>query len=369
MSTNIRPSHPASDARCKGACLLLWMVVGPLSWARPLATQVPPTAGSRQILVKLKEPLARSMESSLPEKGKEIPLRYIQSSEARNFLEKHAAKKLSPLHPDLTHLRRKTGWSDARIAENMRQSFPKRTHRLSRSHQTPEISRTYILEVDDASSETIDAIIAKLRTDPNVEYAEPNHVAKISSLPNDPYLSTSGSWGQAYKDLWGHWAINAPSAWGTSTGSGIVVAVIDTGVDYTHPYIAANMWVNTKEIAGNGIDDEGNGYIDDVKGWDFVGDDVANPVQSNNPVDHHGHGTHVAGTIAAVGNNGMGVIGVAYNAKIIALRGLDKSGSGVDTTLAPAIIYTAKNGADVINASWGGLGTDQTIEETGRAHV
>jgi subtilisin family serine protease len=124
------------------------------------------------------------------------------------------------------------------------------------------------------------------------------------------------------------------------------VAVIDSGVDYTHPDLAANIWVNTREIPGNGIDDDGNGFIDDVRGWDFVQRD-------NTPTDPNGHGTHVAGTIAAV-NNSFGATGVAYNAQIMPVRALDANGSGSSANIAAGIRYAANNGADVINLSLGG---------------
>jgi hypothetical protein len=135
-----------------------------------------------------------------------------------------------------------------------------------------------------------------------------------------------------------------------------VVAVIDTGLDFTHPDITGNVWVNPGEIAGNGVDDDHNGYIDDVNGWNFV-------ANNNSPIDGHGHGTHVAGTIAAVGNNGIGVIGVAFNSKVMVLKGLDDSGVGYDTNLANAIYYAVANGADVISNSWGGRGFSQVLKD------
>jgi subtilisin family serine protease len=144
--------------------------------------------------------------------------------------------------------------------------------------------------------------------------------------------------------------INAPEVWARGyTGQGITVAVIDTGVDYNHSDLAGNIWVNTREIAGNGIDDDGNGYVDDIHGWNFVDN-------NNTPLDFNGHGTHVAGTIAAR-NNGVGVTGVAHNAKIMAIQAISASGTGDALQVASGIRYAADNGARVINLSIGGIGT------------
>lgn len=146
---------------------------------------------------------------------------------------------------------------------------------------------------------------------------------------------------------WNLDAIKAPKTWSKGyTGQGIVVAVVDTGVDYKHSDLDGNIWVNPREIAGNNKDDDGNGYIDDIRGWDFVNND-------NDPMDLDGHGTHVAGTIAAE-NNGFGITGVAPNAKIMPVRVLDASGNGSLLDLAAGIRYAADNGAKVINLSLGG---------------
>ncbi|MEG4105908.1 S8 family serine peptidase [Microcoleus sp. S13_C5] len=142
--------------------------------------------------------------------------------------------------------------------------------------------------------------------------------------------------------------INAPEVWNQNiTGNGIVVAVVDSGVDYTHPDLDENIWRNAGEIAGNGIDDDGNGYIDDIRGWDFVASD-------NNPMDldFYGHGTHIAGAIAAEQNN-FGITGVAPNAKIMPVRVLSAFGSGNPNNVAAGIRYAADNGANVINLSLG----------------
>jgi subtilisin family serine protease len=151
---------------------------------------------------------------------------------------------------------------------------------------------------------------------------------------------------------WSNDLVKAPEVWAKGyTGKDIIVAVLDTGVDYTHPDLDNNIWRNSDEIFGNGLDDDRNGYIDDVIGWDFVGRD-------NNPMDEHFHGTHVAGTIAAE-NNGFGVTGVAYNAKIMPIRVLGQNGGSGDW-ISRGIRYAADNGANVINLSLGG-GFDQLI--------
>ncbi|MBD2494436.1 S8 family serine peptidase [Nostoc sp. FACHB-280] len=145
---------------------------------------------------------------------------------------------------------------------------------------------------------------------------------------------------------WGADLIKAPEVWAKGyTGAGITVAVVDSGVDRNHRDLNSNIWKNTKEIAGNNKDDDGNGYIDDVYGWNFVSN-------NNNTLDKNGHGTHVAGTIAGV-NNSFGVTGIAYNAKIMPVKVLSDNGSGSDSAIANGIRYAVDNGANVINVSIG----------------
>ncbi|GAB4381360.1 MAG: hypothetical protein Kow00121_39720 [Elainellaceae cyanobacterium] len=151
-------------------------------------------------------------------------------------------------------------------------------------------------------------------------------------------------------DSWGLDLIKAPEVWERGlTGKGVTVAVIDSGIDYSHADLQQSVWTNTDEIAGNGIDDDGNGYVDDVRGWNFVGN-------TNDPFDDSidGHGTHVAGTIAAARND-FGVTGVAYDAKIMPLKVLNRRGiANSDETIAQAIRYAVTNGAKVISMSIGG---------------
>ena len=210
--------------------------------------------------------------------------------------------------------------------------------------------------------------LAALREQPEVEYAELDMIVRTQTAPNDPYYSSSGAWGNSYRDLWGSQSISVETAWDTSQGDGVLVAVVDTGLDYNHEDIAGNVWSNDGEVGLdgngndkrlNGIDDDGNGLIDDWRGWDFVTID-GNP-GDNDPMDNHGHGTHVSGTIAAVGNNALGMIGVAPHAKIMALKGLDAAGSGSTKDSSNAIIYAAVKGASVTNLNGGGQGPTPQI--------
>ncbi|MEH2243598.1 S8 family peptidase [Nostoc sp.] len=154
---------------------------------------------------------------------------------------------------------------------------------------------------------------------------------------------------------WGADLVKAPEVWAKGyTGKGVVVAVVDTGVDYNHEDLKDNIWTNPKEIAGNGKDDDGNGYADDIHGWNFVDN-------NNNVLDDNGHGTHVSGTIAGENNN-YGVTGIAYDAKIMPVKVLDESGSGSYNSISKGIRYAVDNGANVINLSLGGPSTNTTLE-------
>ena len=191
---------------------------------------------------------------------------------------------------------------------------------------------------------TVDEAIAALRRNPNVLYAEPDFVVRKIATPNDP----------SYGSLWGMSNIKAPAAWDTTTGpAGLVVAVLDTGIDRSHPDLAQNIWTNPGETL-NGLDDDGNGYVDDLNGWDFAYGD-------NNPSDVDGHGTHTAGTVGARGNNALGVVGVNWQVKLVALKFLDDTGSGYSSNAILAMQYANRMGIKVSNNSWGGGGYSQAL--------
>ncbi len=201
-----------------------------------------------------------------------------------------------------------------------------------------------------------EAAIARLRRNPHVEYAEPNYIVSATLAPND----------QSYSLLWGlnnrgqtgglpGADISAEAAWSITTGDRAVrVGVVDSGIDYTHPDLAANIWTNPGEIPGNGIDDDHNGFVDDVHGWDFFNND-------NDPMDDFGHGTHVAGTIGAVGNNSIGVVGVDWQVSLVPLKFLNSSGHGATSSAVAAIDYASSLGVDVLNNSWGSYDFSQTL--------
>lgn len=206
---------------------------------------------------------------------------------------------------------------------------------------------------------TIEEAIEYYRQDPNVEYAEPNYIVYASDtariMPND--LSFGSLWGlhSASTDI----DIDAPEAWGLTTGSGdIIIAVLDTGVARKHPDLAANIWTNTGEYpdCDDEEDNDGNGFIDDCYGWDFLNHD-------NDPTDYNGHGTHVAGTIAAVGDNRSGITGVMWRAKIMPIRFLGIHGSGTISDAIAGILYASANGAHIINNSWTGSNYSQALKD------
>lgn len=206
----------------------------------------------------------------------------------------------------------------------------------------------------------VETTLAILNGLPSVEYAEPDYVVRTCVTPNDTYKNRLWGMDNRGQNVNGDPGvvdadIDAYEAWDSFRGTGnFVIAVIDTGVQGAHADLAGNRWVNSGEIAGNGVDDDGNGYIDDVNGYDFFDNDA-------NPADSNGHGTHCAGTIGAVGNNGVGVMGVNWYCKIMALRFIGPGG-GFTSDAIEAVGYAANKGVKVSSNSWGGGGYSASLE-------
>ncbi len=224
----------------------------------------------------------------------------------------------------------------------------------ARSARSLILPRTQVLKLP--AGESVRAAARELARAPGVEWAEPNFIVEAAAEPTDGFFQYQ--WGlhntgqsivpggpppNGTPDA----DIDAPEAWDYTTGSeDVVVAVVDSGVELDHPDLSGNAWQNPDEIPGNGLDDDDNGLVDDVAGWDFVFDDAT-------PDDPNGHGTHVAGTIAATANDDN-VVGVAWKAQIMPLRVLDTFGRGTTAEIAEAFTYAGNKGADVVNASLGG---------------
>ncbi len=226
----------------------------------------------------------------------------------------------------------------------------------------------YLVRANDAALERA-AFKADLAADPQVEYIEPNFIRRASAVPNDPdyprlwAMKNTGQTGSTLPILPD---IGAEAAWDVTTGSeSVIVAVIDSGVDYNHEDLAANIWQNPGECDGDGVDDDNNGFIDDCHGIDTVEDD-------SNPMDEAGHGTHVAGIIGAVGNNGIGIAGLAWRVKILPCRFLDSQGSGADADAIECFDYLAllkQRGENIIasNNSWGSGENSRALADAIRA--
>ena len=221
----------------------------------------------------------------------------------------------------------------------VRRMFP--YHQPSQDRKRVDLSRFVIVEysspVDPAS------LAKKLGTNPAVEYAEPKYVSYIEKVPND----------SLYGNQWHLPKIQAPEAWDTTQGSSdIVIAIVDSGTDWNHPDLSDNIWRNPGEKPDDGIDNDMNGYVDDVVGWDFSGADFRSP--DNNPSPGNPHGTHVAGIASAVTDNALGVAGVGFQCRLMLVKTTrDAPEENLILFGYEGIVYAADNGADVINCSWG----------------
>lgn len=309
-----------------------------------------PASVSGEILVKLKDGAVAQIEAVAGKGARKVAANLPGS--VRNINAALGASAPEPLFPE----------------DPTANAYPLRKARALTGAAAPKLQGIFKVRLGASSPFNVQSAIRAYRADPNIEYAEPNYIYSVNAVtPNDPLYPkqwalnnttqsypSSGRWGNppgtADADL------DAPEAWATTTGgSGLIVAVIDTGIDRAHRDLAANAWINAAEQTGKaGVDDDKNGLIDDVYGWDFVNNDA-------DPADDNGHGTHVAGIIAAQGGNGLDVCGVCWQAKVMALKFAGADGTGTSDNAAKAVAYAAAKGADVISCSWGSYAPSQTL--------
>ncbi len=233
------------------------------------------------------------------------------------------------------------------------QSFSRVFPHVAKPAANPNLERIYLLRF--STSADLNSLKANYSSHPLIEVVEFNYLRRTLAsevVPNDP----------RFKEQWNLPLIEMPRAWGIEKGNlNVIIAIVDGGIDYTHEDLLTKMWRNADEIPDNKIDDDQNGYIDDIMGWDFTdapnvaaeGDSV---VGDNDPIDESGHGTHVAGIAAAGVDNGIGIAGVAWNCTLMALRAGASNGAGTrlqDDDSSAAIVYAVDNGARIINMSWG----------------
>lgn len=230
------------------------------------------------------------------------------------------------------------------------------------------LKNIFLLELKD-TNEDILGLIESIKKDDKVEYAEPNYNFSVNDFTidseiiypkkiNNQNVNTVTPDDPLYNQQSNISAVKIDKVWDTyGTGDGSqTIAILDTGIDYTHPDLEPNIWINEAELNGvEGFDDDGNGYIDDIKGWDFIHN-------TNTPLDDNMHGTHVAGIAGAVGGNGVGITGAAWNVKLMPVKVFQASGIGDAATIAEGVTYASENGANILNMSFGSYAQSGTLQ-------
>ncbi|MBI4718956.1 MAG: S8 family serine peptidase [Planctomycetes bacterium] len=322
-------------------CLLLLVI--PITAASHPAAPVPPRDTAAPTTAAEPPPAAAPAEDPL-----RLGYRDVRGVAAR--LAPADARRLAATERILVRFRPGVGHATKVAAHD-----PSKGRRLRREYRI--VSDLQLVEVQRGEGAQA---IRDYRANPAVLYAEPDYDVHALMVPNDPrFPSLWGlhNTGQTVVDDPGTAGadIDAVQAWDSWRGApNFRLAVIDTGVDYTHPDLAANIWINPGEIPGNYLDDDANGYVDDIHGYDFYNDD-------GDPMDDHFHGTHVAGTIGAQGNNGIGVVGVNWQCKIVAIKFLGATGSGSTSDAISSVEYAVANNIRLSNNSWGGGGYSQAL--------
>jgi subtilisin family serine protease len=308
------------------------------AWSRMAARKEVFDRGKRN--ANLKAGRATASEHRFPEKFDQL-------------LEKHRIKSMKPAF---------------RVAKLEARKTPQRTPSKALTQKGPKSERTslfkwYALELPDDM--TVEEAVAGFAEGDEVEIAEAVYEWGLFDTIDPPITGLpDATTDPDYDSQWHLASSMIPNGWSYLKDNGIypggrsdvVVAVIDSGIDYTHEDLAGNLWINSAEIPDNGIDDDGNGFIDDIYGCNVVSN-----VHSGDPIDYHGHGTHVSGIIAAQAFNGNGGVGTAFNARIMAVRAAQYSGTLTTQDIAEGILYATDQGAEVINMSFGGYQYSQMV--------
>ncbi|UCF43334.1 MAG: S8 family serine peptidase [Planctomycetota bacterium] len=314
-----------------------------------------------EIIVKFRGNAADAVETGLAKGGSAKGLKLSDSLDELN--KRYKLKKAKCLAKNFKQNRGRVKAlleKDEALLSKKERRIVERLKRAPKGARVPDLSGIYKLELELEAWQSLEEVVAAYGSDPDIEYAELNYIVNITASPNDAHYPIQwplNNTGQMYPESGRYNSppgtpdsdIDAPEAWDLHIGSSeIIVAVVDTGVDYAHRDLDDNMWVNEAELAGTaGVDDDGNGYVDDIYGYNFL-------VGNNDPLDDHGHGTHCAGIIASEGNNGLDIAGVCWKARIMALKFIKWDGWGETADAVPAFYYAVEHGADVISNSWGG---------------
>jgi hypothetical protein len=321
------------------------MLLTVTAWSAP-----EPSASNRfmpdEIIVKFRTPVSDANVAETTANGKSDPSRGLRTPGHR-----FRVREVRPILKDFDRRQAQLRWlgdlDPSRLTQKQRQLL-RRQKRAAATGRHPELGNIYRIRLDLEAGESLDQVLAVYRSRPDVEYAELNPIISVCVTPND----------RSYVDQWALSKIHVAEAWDTCRGSSeVIVAVLDTGVDYDHPDLQGNLWTNDAERKGlPWVDDDDNGYVDDILGYNFV-------AYSNDPKDDHGHGTAVTGIIAAVGNNGTDIAGVCWTVRIMPVKILGTGGDGTAADAVPAIYYAAANGADIISGSWGGAEGSNTLRD------
>ena len=256
------------------------LVLGVLVLPAPTSGDEPAGPRSYRFVVKLRPSLAFEAERVL---GRAAPPSDAAAEHLQSFLRRHGGTELQPVHAGRLRLRGSRGIADRDLTLQTSRRFAARSARRFGPFQPPDLSRSYVLVVPLSSPAAAQSLLDALARDPELEYAEEDTPLSASLVPDDPYYASAGSWGQAYDDLYGLKRIGADAAWDAATGAGVTAAVIDTGVDDSHVELVNRIWSNAGEVPGNGVDDDRNGYVDDIRGWDFIGASADRPVAGRRP--------------------------------------------------------------------------------------